>query len=56
MSYLRLTPAYRISLGFSRHFCMDFLVRRLLTSIDWEFNAMHNNKVESFKVYIVNEE
>ena len=34
---------------------MDFLVRGLLTSIDWEFYAMHNNKVESHKVYIVNE-
>ena len=55
MSYLRLMPAYRISLGFSRRFCMDFLVRGLLTSIDWEFSAMHNNKVETFKVYIVNE-
>ena len=55
MSYLRLMPAYRISLGFSRRFCMDFLVRGLLISIDWEFSAMHNNKVETFKVYIVNE-
>ena len=55
MSYLRLMPAYRISLGFSRRFCMDFLVRVLLTSIDWEFYAIHNNKVESHKVYLVNE-
>ena len=34
---------------------MDFIVRGLLTSIDLEFYAMHNKKVESHKVYIVNE-